>query len=721
MTFIVSVFLASTLWLAVVLPAQGAGLDADISDRFRAVDKALRWLDAQQKADGGFGDAMSDAETTCGVILAFAAAYEDANTVQETGSSPLDYLATQVATHTSSAEGAAHMILAVVGGDQDPRDFGGSNLITILNSYYQPSTGRYRHTSSDGIAAQALAMMALEGSLEAVPAKAVTWLKNGQSADGGWGPSPAQASDTQNTALSLQALVAVGESPSSQVLADGVNYLGARQNGDAGFGSSASLSTSDAASTSHAIQALLAAGENLLSSKWAKCARTPFDALLDFQEGHGGFGGDLTPSYQAVPAMMGRSFPLAGRRLAALKALEWLKTQQNTDGGFGAGAVDADAVFAIARCGQNPDGPQWAKNGHSALQALESATPVYIAGSNPAGRLGKVTRAVQAAKEVGVTWADLANFAGRNLVNELKATYKPASGRYHPSKLFSHDLALLALAEVGEPIPAGAVTAIEGDQKRNGGWAWAWGGSTPDVDSTGLSMQALIAAGGPSSPAVLAKAASFLQELQFANGGFPDLATRSEANCNSTAFAIQGLLAMGRYRYQPLLLSTGRGGLFSSWDALLAFQEQSGSFAFAPSSSESRLLATLDAIPALVSGYYPAYQPLSEGDETATGIVSPRLSCGNGLQIVAPYAGDDNNDGWASLRYRIVGDTWMGPTDMYKGGLAYLALLNLDVGTQYEIEVSYHDPDKVTGDNPQSITVQMGRICLPLIIRSQGR
>jgi len=131
-------------------------------------------------------------------------------------------------------------------------------------------------------------------------------------------------------------------------------------------------------------------------------------------------------------------------------------------------------------------------------------------------------------------------------------------------------------------------------------------------------------------------------------------------------------------------------------------------------------MATLDAIWALVSSYYPAYQPLSEGDGTLAGIVSPRLTCGNGLQVVALYTGDDDNDGWASLRYRVVGGTWDGPTAMYKGGLAYLDLLDLDLGTEYEIEVTYHDPDGVTGTNPQTFTVQMGRICLPLIVRGFG-
>jgi len=715
--------LCSLALLAAAYPwvpgAEAAQSSADLSDRIRATDKALRWLFAHQNADGGFGDPASDPQTTCAVILAFASAYEDARTVVNSGNSPLHYLTTQVLTQTNSAEGTALLILAVVAGNEDPRDFGSTDLIAALKGYRQ-DTGQYYKISSDWIAAQALAIMALRVSKETAPPNAVTWLENQQNdADDGWGPLPAEASDTENTALSIQALIAAGELPGSQPVQKAILYLQERQTEDAGFASSALASASDPASTSQAIQALLAAGEDLLSSKWRRCTSTPFDVLLDDQAGDGSFEGDVEITAGSVAGLMGRFLPLPGRGLAALRALEWLKTQQDTQSGsFGGGATNADAVFAIARAGQNPDGADWTENEISALEALESTTPGYIYGSDPAGRLAKVIRAVQAAQDVGVGWANPYNFAGQNLVSQLLATYNFGTYRYHPTNLYSHDLAILALSEVSQSVYPEAVTAIKNDQKGNGGWGWAWDASTPDTDATAQSMQALTAAGGPSSPDVCDNAAAFLQDLQFADGGFPDLATRPETNCNSTALAIQGLLAIGRYRETPLLLSTGKGGVFSSWDALLAFQQQSGSFSFTTSSSGSPMLATLDAIPALVSGYYPAYEPLSELDGTLTGQVSSRLTCGHGLQVVAPYTGDDDNDGWAKLRYHVVGDpTWNEVPSMHKGGLAYLHLLDLDVDTEYEVEVIYHDPDTVTGDNPQTITVQMGRSCIPVIMK----
>jgi hypothetical protein len=239
------------------------------------------------------------------------------------------------------------------------------------------------------------------------------------------------------------------------------------------------------------------------------------------------------------------------------------------------------------------------------------------------------------------------------------------------------------------------------------------------VDSTGLSLQAIIAGGGPSSPSITDHAADFLESLRFPSGGYPDLATHPEPNCDSTSLAIQGLLASGRYRQEPLLFALETGAVTSSWDALLAFQEPTGSFVASVSVPESRLLATVEAVHALASPLYPAYQPLAEGDSTAAGTVHGRITCGHGLGVIAPYSGDDNNDGSARLHYHVVGQTaWSEWIDMAKGGLSYLELLDLQTGTGYEIEVAYDDPSGVSGEATQLLSIYMGKACIPMALRS---
>jgi hypothetical protein len=694
----------------------------DLNDRIRATDKALRWLSAHQNTDGGFGDPVSDPQATCEVVLAFAWAYEEPGSVRVGGKSPLDYLASQVVTQTNSAQGTAVLILAVVAGNRNPEHFGSADLTSSLHDQYDDLSGRYYAALSDGIAAQALAMMAEKAAWYTIPPEAVAWLKGQQNIDGGWGPLPGEPSDTENTALSIQALIAAGETPGSQPLHDAIAYLHERQAEDAGFASSAAVFVSDPASTSQAIQALLAAGENLLSDKWRRCLNTPFDALLDTQEGDGCFEDDPQITAAAVPGVMGRFRPLPGRYLASLKALEWLSTRQLDDGGFGNGGFTADAVYAIGLCGQDPAASDWTKNEVSALDALEAETPAYIVsgpadppGSQPAGELGKVIRAVAQAG------GDPHEFAEMDLVEQLIDTYQPSTGRYHPSKIYSHDLALIALQAVTETIPSLALTKLEEAQVPSGGWPWAWGATTADVDSTGLSMQAIVAAGGPSSSAITDNGTDFLDSLRFPSGGYPDLASRAEPNCDSTSLAIQGLLASGRYRQEPLLFALETGAVSSSWDALLAFQEPSGSFVASASVPESRLLATVEAIHALASPHYPAYQPLAEGDATVTGTAHGRLTCGSGLEIVAPYSGDDDSDGTASLLYRAVGEfDWNGPTGMVKGGLSYLKLLNLQAGTEYEFAVTYQDPDGVSDKPTQSLSLYLGKACIPVVFRSHG-
>jgi hypothetical protein len=711
--------LCSLALLAAACPwvpgAKAAQSSADLSDRTRATDKALRWLSVHQNPDGGFGDPASDPPTTCEVVLAFASAYEEPSTVQVSGTSPLDYLASQVVTQTNSAQGTALLILSVVAGNEDPSYFAETDLTAILDGYYHSASGRYSVSATDGIAAHALAMLANEAAWQTVPPKAVTWLKNQQKADGGWGPLPGDPSDTENTALSIQALIAAGESPGSLPVRDAITYLKERQTDDAGFASSVLASVSDPASASGAIQALLAAEEDLFSSTWRRCLNTPFDALLDAQEGNGGFENDLHITTAAVPGLMGRSLPLPGRYLAVLKALDWLHTQQGTDGGFANGGFTADAVYAIALCGQDPDGPDWTKSGGSALAALERMTPDYIVSGppgGPAGELGKVIRAVEAAD------GDAYDFAEMDLVADLNDTYNGSTGQYHPSKIYSHDLALIALHAVGETIPAQAVTVLEEEQLAAGGWPWAWDAPTADVDSTGLSMQAIVAGAGPSSPAITADAADFLESLRFPGGGYPDLATRPEPNCNSTSLAIQGLLASGRYRQEPLLFALETGAVASSWDALLAFQESGGSFVASASVPESRLLATVEALHALCSPLYPAYEPLAEGDATVAGPVHARLTCGQGMGVGAPYSGDENNDGSASVRYGAAGeDNWSAWIDMSKTGLSYVELLDLEMGAEYEIEVSYSDQDGMSGEATQSLSIYAGKACVPIAVR----
>ena len=84
---------------------------------------------------------------------------------------------------------------------------------------------------------------------------------------------------------------------------------------------------------------------------------------------------------------------------AVQRAIAWLHTQQQPDGGFSgapgtpsSAAATSDAVFVLAHLGEDPAGAEWTVGGHSALAALIALTPDYV--GTDAGQAGKVARGV---------------------------------------------------------------------------------------------------------------------------------------------------------------------------------------------------------------------------------------------------------------------------------------------------------------------------------------
>ncbi len=281
------------------------------------------------------------------------------------------------------------------------------------------------------------------------------------------------------------------------------------------------------------------------------------------------------------------------------RAVAWLHTQQLPDGSFGlrepggagvgSASATADAVTVLALLGEDPDGPAWTAGGRSALDALAALAPSYVAGD--AGQAGKVARAV------ALAGGDPRAFNGLDLVETIKAAYDPATGRYHPELLYRHTLALEGLLRAGEPAPAAAVDALLAARHADGSWFWAFEGAGGDVDSTGRTLQLLGSLQGLRCAPLLAPAGDYLAARREA-GGWSVGYLPGPANANSTALAVAGLAAAG---YDPAAGRFSWGGS-TAVEALLAFQEPGGAFVYAlePGHEESRLMATLDALAALV-------------------------------------------------------------------------------------------------------------------------
>ncbi|MBN1955176.1 MAG: terpene cyclase/mutase family protein [Anaerolineae bacterium] len=282
------------------------------------VETALGYLAAQQQADGGFTNgfsAGSDLGTTCDVILAIAAAGQDPSDWRSAGGySPLDYLASQVASGAADTVGLqAKVALALRATGLDPADFAGRDLVAELEAAYDGTTGSYGSNVVD----QALAMLALFHAGRPVPDPAAQYLLANQTTDGAWalfGGTAAATGDTNTTALAIQALLVTGH---RDEIGAAFAYLQRVQNDDGGFpyqSPSAYGTDTDANSTAYVYQALLAAGEPMVN--WTPAGVDPLGALGNLYDPDSGafFWQGALPfpnvlaTAQAIPALRGYSF-----------------------------------------------------------------------------------------------------------------------------------------------------------------------------------------------------------------------------------------------------------------------------------------------------------------------------------------------------------------------------------------------------------------------------
>jgi hypothetical protein len=304
--------------------AQGFESTIGVSTASPAVDAALTWLrDQQSDIHGGYGGQWG----TANVLLAVGASQSDPDQWRRGDSAPsiIDYWSRDeyaygaannaTAYASQNAGGAGLLALAVAGAGKDPQNFADLNLVISLTNYFDPGTGAFDENNHNQIWAILGWRAALTDTVP-VPITATQRLSNSVSADGGWGWSSTAPSDSNVTALAIQALIAGGQSATSTRIISGLAYLKSTQNTDGGFGYTSS-SDSDTNSTAWALQALLAAGQDPSSAEWTINVTDPISFLLSMQLPGGGFKwqatgtqANLLATAQAVSALLCQPFPL---------------------------------------------------------------------------------------------------------------------------------------------------------------------------------------------------------------------------------------------------------------------------------------------------------------------------------------------------------------------------------------------------------------------------
>ncbi|MBN1484122.1 MAG: terpene cyclase/mutase family protein [Chloroflexia bacterium] len=701
------------------------------------ISDALSFIHSKQLENGGiegWSPGEADEFTTIKTVVALGAARRPAATMTTGGNSSLDYLAAQAISYTHDLTGtlfpgrAGMVTVAVVSGEGDPAAFGGMDLVHELTATYHPQTGAYSTTAEAGFASgaagtvnQLWALLALAAVQEPAPLSATAFLIELQEPDGGWGWG-AGYGDVDTTALVLQALLASGNVPPTHTkVQEGLDFLRLSQ---AAFGGWEAWGAPSADSTASAIQAVAAAGYRPVAESWARQA-TPQEALLSMQAPDGSFGGNALGTAHAVAALTETPLPIPGRVQRAGLALGWLNDVQNADGSWSGWAgpdpgVTCDAVLAYVSAGYDPDTVMARGSVTSALAYLESAAADYApVGPDQAGKL---------ALTVEFAGGNAHDLGGVDLLYVLTDThYSPTLGGFGTvTNTWHQAYALLGLAAAGESIPPMATQTLLGLQQADGGWKYdlnpaGWNLTTPD--STGLAMQALLAAGMAPTHTSIVSATAFLRAQQDAWAGW--------GNANSTAYALQGLLAAGQD-----LIDWWLSG-HSPLDALAAYQKPDGAFVWDWAWPADNSLAAAQAVPALLEVWYPRtgpgqveqstllpYAPVYRGlDADRTVAALPRVAWSEGVDVVVPFGSDLDLDGAVSLEWRAVGQgAWMtavlGRADGY-----YTATVPITLPAAYEFRATFADGDGVqyggelAGSVALSVTLQPYQAYLPLAFK----
>ncbi len=294
--------------------------------------------------------------------------------------------------------------------------------------------------------------------------------------------------------------------------------------------------------------------------------------------------GDAARAGQPSP----RSEPSAQASVSASSAFEWLRRTQNQDGGFGFAprresdtATTGWVALAIAAAGRNPTALR-SRSGRSAIDYLRTR-------ADEIETTGDLERTILALAASGL---DPRRFGGVQPIRRLRARAGQDGSLGGQVNLTAFYLLALAAADV-EASPK-AIAWLRRAQANSGGWGYGTG-VNPDADSTGAAIQALVAV--DAGRGAVSRGASWLKRNQHRQGGWglPGAAP----NAQSTAWAVQGLLAAG----QPLK-QVRRAGR-SPTDYLAARQARDGHFRYSASSDQTPVWVTAQALVAVAGKPFP--------------------------------------------------------------------------------------------------------------------
>jgi hypothetical protein len=310
------------------------------------------------------------------------------------------------------------------------------------------------------------------------------------------------------------------------------------------------------------------------------------------------------------------------RPSGVVPALDYLHARQTADGAIGGSALTPWAVLAISAARENP--LRWQIGGKDPVLGYLQNLNLDAAALDPATTINPpayYARAILAFAAAGRK--DLIGSAGNPRISlplKLNAFRDSSDGHYSPDTYGSRSgssvtttlWAILALHAAGgydgyinDPT-TGGVPWLRSQQHGDGGFA-SEPGAAEDIDDTALAIQAL-RAGATSAASTLAitNAVAYLAAHQRNDGGFGHFADSTHSFAESTAAAIQGLLAAGEL---PADGSTPakwtKSGGATPYRCLRRLQLSSGLFQHRAGVTTNAVLTTAEAVIALSHKSFP--------------------------------------------------------------------------------------------------------------------
>ncbi|MBJ7458321.1 MAG: terpene cyclase/mutase family protein [Thermoleophilaceae bacterium] len=306
-TYLLAALAAVTALMVGAAVAQAAKTDKG------AVKNGVSWIRSTGLSQFPTGGTGFKADT----LSALAAAKKIGVSVsKKTTDRFIESVAEEATDYAGSAGATSKLILAATATGRNPRCFGPdgekSDLIAILNSDYNSSSGQYGKTSFD----HALAMLGRRAAHEKIPSKAVNFAKS-RRGQYGWNFAMSKSSgdDVESSALMIEALRAAGMSKNNGALKSAYKWITYQRNLDGGYNPETPNGETQADATAYAIRAFDTLGASTKAAKRALRALQKNGGSFRSSPSAGGSYPTISTT-NAVLALSGQHYPVVARSKA---------------------------------------------------------------------------------------------------------------------------------------------------------------------------------------------------------------------------------------------------------------------------------------------------------------------------------------------------------------------------------------------------------------------